>query len=147
MENSHFIHRVHNAGNYVLDPNYEVQEPFTGPSYEEVLEQLKSKLNNNVEEWWLEKGPNNTDWYIVYVNGKKILTYWYDLDGINRCLVAYVQKGIITQIDEIGQSRVQSISSDVYYNTSARYYGGFQFLVGARMPEIDVSDPTIPDGK
>ena len=27
MENSHFIHRVHNAGNYVLDPNYEVQEP------------------------------------------------------------------------------------------------------------------------
>lgn len=23
MENSHFIHRVHNAGNYVLDPGYE----------------------------------------------------------------------------------------------------------------------------
>ena len=67
MENSHFIHRVHNAGNYVLGPEYE------GEGDSEILNQLKSILGDTVTEWKFEQADTQLNpCYRLLVNGKPI---------------------------------------------------------------------------
>ena len=116
MENSHFIHRVHNAGNYVLDPKF---ASVTAETYETILQKFKEVLGNNITEWDAQSYGNMTDSFIITVNNKRIVTSWEPFDGRLLFLIvkANTGSGVITQVTS-GGARVQSIDGNTYYNTS-----------------------------